>query len=562
MNENPDISEARYQRLVNQLENPKIFNFDWHDVDEELDYHNIREIVYSIPRIHSRPRCWYKAILSFPACSVKCFRPFPEDELTAKFVEATGFDFALSPISFEPCSQLSDYYFQRKINRLGAALDKKNDKKMRISSMPRCYCLPVESRDEWSNFSSLNTGVLSDISILLQLMFSWSFSFHSMSAGFLYENILTSVKVFPIQVTCTNISQVHLLASYGFVGIKESPTDISFSIMRQLLRFAITYKSDIVGLSDYDRLLIIKFDLGSHNGVIRYDYRLLDLKSTPISMKWAIAALAYDKIMRKDEERKVEEKKIEAFHDSLALSKEELKKIGNQRIRQIKKDQRPRPGGVWKSTNIVCTPDYLNILKTNEGKVFCMKTAEFIDYIDIKKFPVSSDIDEVMLKLVDMSELKRHHSLDEWGNFSLPYFHIVKKRSIDCFYKQIECYERIGKYNKLHPGNDERIHCPRFIGYGCGVIATRWEYASGLFFATERLEGNEAKTPEEFAKGIKEIEKLARIGIKYPSVYSEMFSIVNDEFYFVGLSTVSLEEPFDPEHDIEMYRREFVDCEF
>ena len=101
-----------------------------------------------------------------------------------------------------------------------------------------------------------------------------------------------------------NISQVHLLALCGFVEIKESPTDISFSIMRQLLRFAITYKLDIVGLSDYDRLLIIKFDLGSHNGVIRYDYRLLDLKSTPISMKWAIAALAYDKIMRKDDERK------------------------------------------------------------------------------------------------------------------------------------------------------------------------------------------------------------------------------------------------------------------
>ncbi|GMM34616.1 hypothetical protein DASC09_019410 [Saccharomycopsis crataegensis] len=67
------------------------------------------------------------------------------------------------------------------------------------------------------------------------------------------------------------------------------------------------------------------------------------------------------------------------------------------------------------------------------------------------------------LRFVDMHELRRSYSLDERGNFSMPFFHKVKKEAIDQFYGEIECYERIEAYNKLHPGSDERIHCPRFI---------------------------------------------------------------------------------------------------
>ncbi|GMM34625.1 hypothetical protein DASC09_019500 [Saccharomycopsis crataegensis] len=533
-------NDARYQRLIDQLEKYENYNFDYHDVDEDLNYSEMWTLIDTVLSHRLSHRNWYRAVLSLPVFKISGWNydsTIPADAITAKFVEATGFDKALRPISFEPNYPLFDYDLQEKIHAFACRLERRiKDDEQCLSDTPRWHYHPI-SREEVSNSENLNMLIFHDILRVLRLLFP-ALSVECRSTDFVFKGGPNSKPVFPIKMASSDISAVHLLASYGFVGIKESPTDISFSIMRQLLRLAMTYKSDLVGLSDFEHLLIIKFLPYSRDGVVSYDYKLFDLNSTPINIKWAITVMVYYEVALSDDERKEKERRMEELHDSLALSKDELKKIGNQQIPKIEKDQRPRPAtSAWESTNIVCTPDYLSILEAGKGKVFCMKKVEFIDCIDANRFHISNDTDEITLRFVDMHELRRSYSLDERGNFSMPFFHKVKKEAIDQFYGEIECYERIEAYNKLHPGSDERVHCPRFLTYGCGVIATRWEFVSGLFFATERLKGKKAATPGEFAKGIKEIEKLASIGIKFSYLGTEMFFIVDDEFHIFDFST-------------------------
>ncbi|GMM34623.1 hypothetical protein DASC09_019480 [Saccharomycopsis crataegensis] len=557
-------NNARYQRLIDQLEKCENHNFDYHEVDEDFSFEKMRQLIETMQRQPQYHRYWYRAVLSLPVYKWiydwNYDGTIPANEFTAKFVEATGFDIASRSMSFEPNLEIHYFDLEGKMNSLENSLKRKiNNYERCLSGISPSQYVPSSSRDKVSNSENLRECVLNDICCVLRLRFP-ALSVECRSTDFVFKGGPNSKPVFPIKMASSDISAVHWLASYGFVGIKESPTDISFSIMRQLLRLAMTYKSDLVGLSDFEHLLIIKFLPYSRDGVVSYDYKLFDLNSTPINIKWAITVMVYYEVALSDDERKEKERRMEELHDSLALSKDELKKIGNQQIPKIEKDQRPRPAtSAWESTNIVCTPDYLSILEAGKGKVFCMKKVEFIDCIDANRFHISNDTDEITLRFVDMHELRRSYSLDERGNFSMPFFHKVKKEAIDQFYGEIECYERIEAYNKLHPGSDERVHCPRFLTYGCGVIATRWEFVSGLFFATERLKGKKAATPGEFAKGIKEIEKLASIGIKFSYLGTEMFSIIDDEFHIFDFSTALLVEPFDPRLDIKKYKRTFLD---
>ncbi|GMM34615.1 hypothetical protein DASC09_019400 [Saccharomycopsis crataegensis] len=249
MHEYPEILDSRYQRLIDQLE-------------ELLSFHIFRGV-------YNRSDDYI----------------IPSNESSIKFVDATGFDIALRTILFAPWACFPGYFFERQINNLGFHLEETiKDNEIRFSDTDQSVYIPLGSFDEASNSLNFHKCVLNSICRVIRALFP-TFNVERRCNDFVYRSGPNSIPVFPIKMASPNISQVHLLASCGFVGI----------------------------------------------------------------------------------------------------SKEELKKIGNQQIPKIEKDQRPRPAtSAWESTNIVCAPEYLSILEADEGKVFCMKKLEFIGCIDAK----------------------------------------------------------------------------------------------------------------------------------------------------------------------------------